>query len=35
LLNYLIGLDADFSQALLIAAAALIASAYALSRSHK
>jgi MFS family permease len=35
LLNYLIGLDADFSQALLIATAALIASAYALSRSHK
>jgi MFS family permease len=35
LLSYLIGPDADFSQALLIAAAALIASAYALSRSHK
>jgi hypothetical protein len=35
LLSYLIGPDADFSQALLIAAVALIASAYALSRSHR
>jgi len=35
LLSYLIGPDADFSQALLTAAAALLASAYALSRSYK
>ena len=34
LLSYFIGPDADFSQALLIAAGALIASAYALSRSR-